>query len=58
VTVNGDDRGALGFPLRPDHAATDARHRRLGCAVLVALGVGVVVGALACGALGAVLWRP
>lgn len=54
--INGDDRGPLGFPLHPDHAAEDRWHRRLGCAVLVALMVGAAAGLLLCGALGAVWW--
>lgn len=56
--TNGHDRGLVGMKLLPDHGKLEARHRRLACACLVALGAGVVIAALACGALGAVwLWR-
>jgi hypothetical protein len=56
VTVDGDDRGALGFPLRPDHAAEERWHRRLGCMVLAALVAGGALGLVLCGAVGAVWW--
>jgi hypothetical protein len=55
--ANGHDRGALGFPLRPDHAAEDRWRRRVGCAFLAALCAGVSVGILLCGAVTAVWWR-
>lgn len=47
---NGSDRGDVGFPMRPDHAARDTRSRRLGCACLTVL-VGVLfLVAVVCGA--------
>jgi hypothetical protein len=52
--MNGRDRGPVGFPLRVNHAAEDARHRKLGMACLVVVAGGILLGAMCCG--GALAW--
>jgi hypothetical protein len=47
---NGHDLGSVGVNMRPDHAAPDTRSRRLGCACLAVLALGLLLAALACGA--------
>jgi hypothetical protein len=45
----------VGLPFRPDHAAEDARHRKLGMACLVVCAAVTLVAAVCCG--GAIAWQ-
>lgn len=54
--TNGRDRGPVGLPFRPDHAAEDTRQRKAACACLVVIVLVVIVVALLCGAGLAFAW--